>query len=93
MKPPPQPRAASVLPALFLLSLCACHTPGRAPPAGAAASARCEAYGAPHGEQVIATTCKVLVLTETVCVYDGEGRLRDVAARRARACLRLGSGQ
>lgn len=93
MKLPIQPRAAPLLLALFLLSLCACHTPGRAPPAGGAASAKCEANGAPNSEQVIANTCKLLVLTETVCVYDGEGRLRDVASRRARACLRLGSGQ
>lgn len=53
---------------------------------------RCLANGAPNSETVIGTSCKFVVQTAEVCVYDEQGRLKDITTKADGACFCVGSG-
>jgi hypothetical protein len=82
MMPSIPPRAAPVLLALFLA---ACSTSGAR--RGEADLPKCNANGAPNSEQPAGRSCKLFVRTEKRCVYDLEGRLKDIATKTVGACL------
>lgn len=52
---------------------------------------KCPASGRANGEMVLSSACNVVVQTDQVCVYDGEGRLKDIASRAAGPCVCLGT--
>jgi hypothetical protein len=82
MKPPIPLRTA---PALLVLLLAACGTSGAR--RGDAARPKCDANGAPNSELAFGRSCRLFVRTEKRCVYDAEGRLKDIAAKTVGACL------
>jgi hypothetical protein len=82
MKPSIPPRAAPVLLAL-LLAACGASGARR----GEAGLPKCDANGAPDSEQAVGRSCKLFIRTEKRCVYDLEGRLKDIATKTVGACL------
>ena len=82
MMPSIPPRAAAVLLALFLA---ACSASGAR--RGEATLPKFDANGAPNSEQPAGRSCKLFVRTEKRCVYDLQGRLKDIATRTVGACL------
>jgi len=53
---------------------------------------RCSANGRPNSEAVIGTSCKFVVQTKEVCVYDEEGRLKEITSKADGACFCIGGG-
>lgn len=74
--------------AALALSLNACcTTTGNTGPA----PNKCNSSGVPNSEVVLSTSCKFVVQTSEMCVYDGAGMLKDVSSKVTGACLCLGT--
>ena len=56
-------------------------------PGAATHLSKCDANGAPNSEQPAGRSCKLFLCTEKRCVYDLEGRLKDIATKTVGACL------
>lgn len=56
-------------------------------PSGNSEPPRCPANGQPNAEVPISSSCKVIVQMEEVCVYDGEGRLKDITSKPRGLCF------
>jgi hypothetical protein len=69
------------------LGTSACCTTGRTGPE----APKCSANGSPNSETVLSSACNFVVQTDQVCVYDGEGMLKEVASRAAGPCICLGT--
>lgn len=52
---------------------------------------KCQSSGLPNSEVVLSTSCKFVVQTSEMCVYDGAGMLKDVSSKVTGACLCLGT--
>ena len=82
MMPSIPPRAA---PALLALFLAACGTSGAR--RAEAELPKCQANGSPNSEQVVGRSCKLFLRTEKRCIYDLEGRLKDITSKAVGPCV------
>lgn len=72
---------------IFLAGCCTVSgTPSPAPDQN-----KCASNGPPNSEQVIGTSCKVVVQMREVCVYDEEGRLKDITSKPDGVCFCIGT--
>lgn len=78
--------------ALFLplLVLSACCSVGGQPEPGEPGGPKCSANGPPNSEHVLSSSCNFIVQTDKVCVYDGEGRLKEISSKPAGPCFCIG---